>query len=64
MKETLYNELIAFIEEMIADDVKLIHAGRIIDWEDTKVIETLEKIKQNSEFNPISSTLKISFGDN
>ena len=36
---------------MIEDKVQLIHGGQIIDWNDTKIPEILEKIKQVPESN-------------
>jgi len=45
----LYDKLIELaeqIESMIADGVRLIHAGQIFDWKDTVILELLEEIKK------------------
>lgn len=44
-KERLLSELIDLLESMIADGVQLVHGGKIMDWNDTNIIEILEKIK-------------------
>jgi len=60
MNDLLYKELIKVIEEMINDNVQLIHGGQIIDWEDTRVIEILKEIKKNSE----NDVINVTFRDN
>lgn len=45
MLEKEYNRLIDYIEEMISNDVQLVHAGHLFDWNDTKIPEIIAQIK-------------------
>ena len=49
MLEKEYERLIDYIEEMSADGVQLVHAGHLIDWNDTKIPEQIAKIKEKKE---------------
>lgn len=49
MKELVYNELLTTIEQMINDNVKLVHAGQIIEWDDTIIPEIIEKLKLDNK---------------
>lgn len=56
MDKNACKELVILLQQMINDKVQLIHGGQIIGWEDTKIPEILQKIKneidlpQNSIF--------------
>jgi hypothetical protein len=51
MNEIENNILIELLEQMIQDKVQLVHGGQIIDWNDTKIPEIMEKIKQSPKFD-------------
>lgn len=64
MDKVIYKELINVIEEMMSDNVQLIHAGQIIKWDDTRIPEMIQKIKQNSEFCNKHVVKNITIGNN
>jgi hypothetical protein len=49
MNEFLYKELITILEQMMNDKVQLIHGGQIIQWDETKIPEILQQIKEKLE---------------
>jgi hypothetical protein len=49
MNEIFYKELIILLEQMIQDKVQLMHGGQIINWNETKIPELLQKIKDNAK---------------
>ncbi len=49
MIESEYKNLVDYIEKMIADGVQLVHAGRLIDWQDTEIPEQIARIKEKDE---------------
>jgi hypothetical protein len=51
MPEQHYEQLVHFLEGMIADGVKLIHGGQVFDWEDTQIPDLLKEIKAKREVN-------------
>lgn len=51
MNEYAYTELTNLLEQMINDNVQLIHGGHIIKWEETRIPEVLQKIKENLAFS-------------
>ena len=57
MNEIFYKELIILIEQMIQDKVQLMHGGQIINWNETKIPELLQKIKDNTK--PILQNITI-----
>lgn len=44
-----YELLVNYIEEMISDDLQLIHGGQLVGWKDTKIPELLQNIRNNQE---------------
>lgn len=46
-----YKELLVVIQQMISDNVQLVHGGQIIDWTDTKIPELLQKIKNDNQIS-------------
>lgn len=57
MSQSEYDQLIELLDQMISDKVQLIHAGQIMDWNETKIPELMEKIKKfhylnNTEIAP------------
>ncbi len=57
MNEIFYKELIILLEQMIQDKVQLMHGGQIINWNETKIPELLQKIKDNTK--PILQNITI-----
>ena len=49
MLEKEYNRLIEYIEEMISNDVQLVHVGHLFDWNDTKIPEIIAQIKEKKD---------------
>lgn len=45
MLQDEYDELVEHLEGMIDDGCQLLHGGNLIDWSDTKIPETIRKIK-------------------
>ncbi len=50
-----YHEIIDILKKIIQDDVKLVHGGNIINWEETKIPELLDGL-------PISTNSEIAAG--
>lgn len=44
-----YEKLVHYLEEMISDGCQLVHGGNLIDWKDTKIPKTLDKIRKLQE---------------
>ena len=51
MNEILCKELITLLKQMFTDNVQLIHGGQLIEWEETKIPELVQKIEVNLELN-------------
>ena len=47
MQQNDYEKLANLIEQMIHDEVQLVHAGILINWNDTNIPVIIEQIKQN-----------------
>jgi hypothetical protein len=45
MLQKEYEKLVEYLEEMIADGCQLVHGGNLLDWQDTKILKVLQKIK-------------------
>lgn len=51
MNEIETNKLAELLEQMIQDKVQLVHGGQIIEWNDTKIPEIIESIKQSQKYD-------------
>jgi len=49
MLDKEFDELVHYLEGMIADGVQLIHGGHLIDWQDTNVLDLLGEINKKKE---------------
>lgn len=49
MLDNEYEQIVHYIEGMIADGVQLIHGGNLIDWNDTNISELLLEINRKKE---------------
>jgi hypothetical protein len=49
MLENEYEQIVHYIEGMIADGVQLVHGGNLIDWNDTNIPELLLEINRKKE---------------
>ena len=49
MLEKEYERLINYIEEMISSGVQLVHAGNLLNWNDTEILKQIAKIKEKKE---------------
>lgn len=49
MLEKEYERLIDYIEEKISSGVHLVHAGDLINWNDTKIPKQIAKIKRKKD---------------
>jgi hypothetical protein len=58
MLQKEYEKLVEYLEEMISDGCQLVHGGNLIDWHDTKIIKSLQKIKTLREQEALKAIKK------
>lgn len=51
MNEIENTKLIEVLEQMIQDKVQLLHGGQIFEWDDTKIPEIIEGLKQSMKYD-------------
>lgn len=49
MSQKEYEQLVSYLEGMIADGCQIVIGGHLLDWSDTKIPELLEKIKKQRQ---------------
>jgi hypothetical protein len=49
MSSRSYEELVKYLEGMMIDGVGLVHGGHLISWEDTKIPDLVEAIRNDKK---------------
>lgn len=44
-----FEQLVVYLQNLIADGVQLVHGGNLLDWSDTKILDLLDDIKKKKE---------------
>jgi len=57
-----YHKIVDVLKAMIQGNVKLVHGGNVIDWEETKIPELLDEVSNSTDTEiPAGTQLKHKF---